>query len=66
MVIKLSVLTQSTVQKRAEELKPVVEKLIEELELIEEKKEIVTEKIGIWDSIKSWLIRIKGKLFHAD
>ena len=72
MVIKLSVLTQSTVQKRAEKLKPVVEKMIEEIEMVErieliaEQEEIVTEKLGIWDSIKSWLIRIKEKLFHAD
>ena len=72
MVIKLSVLTQSTVQKRAEQLKPIVEKLIEEIEMVErieliaEPEEIVPEMVSVWDSIKSWLIRIKDKLFHAD
>lgn len=66
MVIKLSVLTQSAVQKRAKRLKPIVRELIEELELAEEPEEIVKEKLGVWDSIKSWLIRIKDKLINAD
>ena len=65
MVIKLSVLTQSAVHKKVTRVVPVMElEVVERIELIEElEEEIISEKVGLWDSIKSWLIRIKDKLF---